>query len=224
MGMFDRFYNPPEAEERESDAERITGVRLVAHVAFSQIWALIKLNVLFVLSCLPVVTIPMSCAAASSVCVMLLERRPVFVWHDFWKAFAANWKRAAAAGWSLLAVVVLGVIGTWFYSSSNIPGGYILAGLAGAFGIWAFAAATYVFPMVLSTDLGIKDLIRNSALLVPMRFPQNLALMVFDLLMIGIGVLLIPYTIWFLPLIGCMLIALVGTWNAGVGIAKVVVE
>ncbi|KAB8290339.1 YesL family protein [Bifidobacterium avesanii] len=230
MKFIDNIYNPPEPRKdgRSDDEGRDAkhgSAAIVWDVVTHHTWELIKLNVLVFVTCLPIVTIPMAAAAATSLFRDMIGGRVVFVWHDYFKAWGAYWKRASVIGLPILAVSLLGAFGAWFYSSSTVVpglGGVAFAGLCGAAALVALAMMIYLFPMLVVTDLSRQEIWRNSLLLVPLRFPSTLLTFLFDLLIVAVGVLLLPYSFFVLPLFGLSLIGLAGTQSALKGIAQFV--
>lgn len=235
MKFIDNIYNPPEPNKDDRrggntgdagrDAANANSAAIVWDVVTHRTWDLIKLNVLVFVTCLPIVTIPMAAAAATSLYRDMINGRVLFVWHDYFKAWGEQWKRASAIGLPILAVVLLGAFGAWFYSSSSAvpgPGGVVFAGLCGAAAIVALAVMIYLFPMLVATDLGRKEIWRNALLLVPLRFPATLLTFLFDLAVTAVGVLLLPYSFFVLPLFGLSLIGLAGTQTGLKGIAQFV--
>ena len=74
----------------DKDAPKPEGLRLLGAVLCREWWDLLRLNVLFIAACLPLVTVPAAYAAAVSVCVAMIEDRNVYLWRDFWAAFRAK--------------------------------------------------------------------------------------------------------------------------------------
>ncbi|MBE5951364.1 MAG: DUF624 domain-containing protein [Lachnospiraceae bacterium] len=64
----------------------------------SRLWDMLKLNILWVICSLPVVTIGASTAAAFSVTLKMVDDREGYVARDFLKAFKANLKQGIPAG------------------------------------------------------------------------------------------------------------------------------
>lgn len=216
MNLFGMFYGNGEGHESSRQAHP-EGIRLHFSVIKWHWGRLIALNLIFIVSCIPVVTIPCAMTAMSKVTGLFLQRRICYPTHDYLKAFGAEWKRSTLAGWTLWLIVLLGAFGAWLYPKLNIPGGVALAGVCIMFVLFAFAAMIYVFPMIAFTDLRVRDLLKNGILLAVMKLPQTVAALLVAVAIIAFSYLLLPWTVWVMPVLGFSLIALTGTyvaWNA----------
>jgi len=91
------------------DAPAKTGFALLADVVARNWWELVQLNLLVLLCCLPLVTIPAALVAAARICVLMLEDRPTYLGRDFFEAFRQRLWKATAVG--LVATVAIGLSG-----------------------------------------------------------------------------------------------------------------
>ncbi|NMM93079.1 DUF624 domain-containing protein [Bifidobacterium oedipodis] len=226
MNFTDRIVNPPEPSlsQQESAARPLTGIRLFGHLVCAYPWVLVKLNVLFVISCIPIVTIPVALAAMTDVLGMVAERRMVFVWRDYRSAWRKLWKRAYVVGAPYCVTMLVAVIGVRFYLGLDSSMGVAFAGICAIFTVWGFVAGAYVFAMVSGTALRASQVWRNAALLVMARFQSSLLVVVFDVVVLAVGVVLLPWTIAVLPLFGLSLIGLAGTVMSKEGMAALVLR
>lgn len=197
-----------------------TGLVLVGEVLRFNFGKLIGLNLLFLAACVPIITIPSAMAAMSRVLGLMLAHRPYFLFYDFRMAFVRNWKRASAAGWSILGLLIVSAVALWLYPRGGVPGGFVLAAVCLMVMAYFAAAAFFVFPMVVSTDLSVREILKNAFLLPLIRLPYTL------LSLLGTAVVLIvcfgflPFSALLFPLLGCSLIGLLQTESALAGIRK----
>ena len=91
------------------DAPKKTGLALFVDILGREWWELVKLNLLFILFSLPLVTLPAAQVAATRICVAMVEDRNCYLWRDFWETFRARFVAATLAGISL--GVAFGVTG-----------------------------------------------------------------------------------------------------------------
>ncbi len=84
-----------------------TGLRLFGRDPRREWWELVKLNLLFVVFSLPLVTLPAAHAAAVRISVAMVEDRNIYLWRDFRSAFV----RAVGRGPAWPALVAGG--GRW---------------------------------------------------------------------------------------------------------------
>jgi uncharacterized membrane protein YesL len=89
------------------DAPKKTGIPLIVETAWREGLELMKLNLLFILYALPIVTMPAAIAALMRVTLAMAEDRNVYLWADFHAAFCRHFVRASLA--ALLVVAAIGI-------------------------------------------------------------------------------------------------------------------
>lgn len=99
------------------DAPAPTGLRLLAQVLGREWWELIKLNLVFIAFCLPLVTLPAAYFAMSRICVRMIEDRNVYLLRDFWEGFRSQFVRASLLGFALAAATALAVLAVRSYAA-----------------------------------------------------------------------------------------------------------
>ena len=133
---------------------------------WSQIfWDLIALNVLWLVCCLPIVTIGASTAAMHSVTRKMAACEYYTVWQGFWHGFRENWKQGTAV--TLIVGLVLAVSCADFFIGLRGAG---LTGLACQFvGVLGILAGVFslslAFPVLTRYRLPLKTVLKNAALL-----------------------------------------------------------
>jgi uncharacterized membrane protein YesL len=151
----------------EKDAPKKHGLALFCDVLVQEFWTLIELNLIFVLACLPVVTIGPALGAMTDVLMKMVRDQNVYLWRDFWSAFRQQWKRnflAGLPGLLLLALVPLtvlvylpllnqGVVYLLLFAAALLL--CLVGGLA-----WG-----YIYPMTVVTDLPLPTVWKNALLL-----------------------------------------------------------
>lgn len=222
MNLFGAFYG---GSAHESDRQaHPTGVRLFFSVIKWHWSRLIKLNLLFLLTCVPIVTIPCAMTAMSKTMGLLLRRKICYPAHDFFKAFAAEWKRSSLVGLVLWGALLLAGFGVWAYSRMEMSMGLAFAAVCALIAVVAMSAMIYAFPMVAFTELRVRDVLKNAVLLAQMRFPQTLLVLVEVFALIALTYFGGVWTVWILPLIGFSLIALTGTYVAWGAMSQYVIR
>jgi hypothetical protein len=89
----------------DKDAPKRTGLALFVQIFAREWWELVKLNLLFILASLPLVTLPAACFATASICRAMVEDRNVYLLRDFSEAFRRH--ALVASVWSIATGVVL---------------------------------------------------------------------------------------------------------------------
>ena len=92
------------------DAPEKTGAEWVGETLVREFWQLVKLNVLFLLCCLPVVTFGVARAAMARCTVNMARDVPNDVWTDFLAALRQDTVRNLLCGLAELALLWMGVM------------------------------------------------------------------------------------------------------------------
>jgi uncharacterized membrane protein YesL len=119
------------------DVPKPTGLRLLAQVLRREWFELVKLNLLCIVFCLPLVTLPAAWFATTSICVSMIEDRNVYLLRDFWTAFRSRFWAATALGAALCAVVAAAIVALCTY-----------------FGL-AVASPLFVVPFAIATTVAV---------------------------------------------------------------------
>ncbi len=124
-----------------------------------------------------------------------------FLVSDFFEHTKKNWKQGLVLSILSTVVTYLFVTAFLFYLKSGLPTGIVL-GVGIVLGIVLLTMSFYTYPMVVTFDMKLKDIIKNAWLFSLAKLPQNL----FFLIIIGAIHLLL---IWFAPLVWMILMAVV---------------
>ena len=82
---------------QEKEPPQASGPRLFFRIIGQEAAAVMKLNLLFLLCCLPVITIPPALLALWQVIHRMTAEEAVRSWDQFWNAFRQGWKRGCGA-------------------------------------------------------------------------------------------------------------------------------
>lgn len=76
----------------------------------AKIFDLILLNLLFIFSCVPIITIGASTSALSYVTLKMVRGEDPYIWQNFWKSFRQNFKQGTLIWvFSILVFIFLGM-------------------------------------------------------------------------------------------------------------------
>lgn len=100
---------------QEEALPKAAGPRLFFRIIGQEAASLLILNLLFLLSCLPVLTIPAALLALRQVSRRLVTGQAVRSWSQYWSAFRAGWKRAYGAFVLTALPLAASGYGAWFY-------------------------------------------------------------------------------------------------------------
>jgi uncharacterized membrane protein YesL len=99
----------------DPDAPEKTGPARLLEIFQLECTTLLKLNLLFLVSCIPLVTIPPALFAMNQVVRKMVLDQPVDCLYDYKTAFRTYWKRGYAAFFLTAVPLVCAGYGVWFY-------------------------------------------------------------------------------------------------------------
>lgn len=211
-----RWYEPrKDTPGIDKNAPKKKGFALFLETLWREFFPLIKLNLLFLLSCVPIVTIPAAITAANRITVTMVRDRNYFMWTDYWTAFKRDFGRSALAG--ILLAVALGLFGlsTWFYftlSQSVHKLFLILAGCSVCLLLTAYFTALYFFPMLAMVELPTVTLLKNSIIMAYTCFKRTLPAALITLALGAVSLGLLPYSLVYLVFISLSLNSLISNF------------
>lgn len=144
--FFQEDFNAPE----ERELPKATGPRLFFRILGQEAASLLLLNLIFLLSCLPVVTVPPALLALHQVVRRMLTDKPVRSWEQYWEAFRKGWKRAYGA-FALTALPLAAAgYGAWFYLGlvRISPVGYLPFAFCAVVFLIALLASSYLYGLL----------------------------------------------------------------------------
>ena len=148
------------------DAAPKTAFALLADVIARNWWELIQLNLLILLACLPLVTIPAALVAGARICVSMLEDRPVYLGRDFLEAFRQRFWKAIALGLLASAAIALPAYAAFIFLQAARDS-IILAlplAIAASTALFAAIAAAYALALLALRDQPLGLLLKRALL------------------------------------------------------------
>lgn len=179
----------------EKDAPPKTGLALFFEILVREFWQLLKLNLLFVVCALPLVTFGAARAALSRCTMNMVRDVPNDVWDDFRQELKKDFSRNTALG--LLELFALGML-MLLLSLPGIRSNTVACVVLLALTAIVVLVLGYLWPMVVAVDVPLRAAIKNAAVLA-LAFPQHsLPALVVALLLYGLSFWLFPLS---LPLV-----------------------
>jgi uncharacterized membrane protein YesL len=127
----------------------------------SRFWDMIKLNLLWLLCSLPIVTMGASTAAAFSITLKMVDEQEGYIAKDFFKAFKSNLKQGSIMGiLFLIALVALWLDFQFFNLLDTNPVIFLIMGFVGIF-IFTLTFL-YAFPLLARYQNSIINTMKNS--------------------------------------------------------------
>lgn len=156
---------------------------------------LVKLNMIWILFCIPIVTIGAANAALHEIALQILNAEEGYIVPSFYKAFRKNWKKATKL-WIPLFVVGIGIyMDVMFWQQINGVVADTMKGLVLVIGMLYLFLSIYSYPLTVHMETGVKLTIQNSALLAFKYLPKTIYMAVW------IGILWMIGKIWAIGLL-----------------------
>lgn len=151
----------------------------------SRFSALVLLNILWLLCCMPLITIGVSTTAMHSVTLKMVRNEEGYIVRDFFHSFKQNFKQATAI-W-LIVLVYTGVLLAEVVFCIHGPqqARWLLA-LTGVFIICGLMTVTYVFPVLAFFDDSLLRTVKNAFLMAAADLPRTVFMIAVNLLPIFI--------------------------------------
>ncbi len=179
-------------------------------------WRLVRLNIMTFIFCIPIVTIGPAIAGMTKVLRNYTLDKSAFMFHEFWKGFSNNWKQSLPIGLLDTLFAISAAAALYVYprmgDAAVQQGGSgtiytVLCVISVSFAVTLFMMNFYIMPMIIATDLKLKDIVKNSFFLTCIALKKNLitllivAVTVFLLILTDMGVfLLVP--LWAISFLG----------------------
>lgn len=230
-----------------------TGFFKFWEICFRHMWKLIKLNMLYCIFLVPFFIMMSLVASGDNITVEnlkwlwlmvfcgimgpataamarvarnLSQERPTFVGHEFFKAFKTNLKQGLIMGYVDTVALVSFMVGLPIYSQAAQQNSalYIPYVLCVIFMMIFFMMHFYIYPMMCSAELGLRQIFKNSLFLVIIGIKKTMFTFLAALTVILVFYIFMPYSgilILFLPF---SFIAFVACYNCYPIIRKHVIQ
>ena len=136
------------------------------------------LNVLYLVCCIPVITIGAATTALYYNTLKMAENRESYVWREFLRTFKENFKQATII-WMIILVIgavlvgdflVMGVIGSQALAS-------VTAIVVIVVGVFLILTAVYVFPVLARFDNSVLNIMKYALLMAIRHLPSTVVIL-----------------------------------------------
>lgn len=196
FGFFD--YNKP-GKGVEKNAPPKKRLALFFEIYVRKFWKLIQLNFLFLVFCLPIVTIIPAWTAMMKITTNYALERPVFLYADFFAAFRENFKKSLIAGVLFLGVLLIQSISGQMYwqAIATSPFFYLPMMIVFSLALVVLFSFAYLSVMIPLLDMNLKPMIQNALRLTVLGVKGNLILTGATLFLVGLVVGFFPFSFFF---------------------------
>ena len=174
MGLFNSYQKEGKGVSKDQKTPRLI---LFFQIYFRKFWKLILVNLLYVLFCLPIVTIGPATAGMTKILRNFAREEHAFLWGDFIETFKKNFKQAFLV--SLLEFFVFGFLIldllSVFYLPNQLMKILSLAAIAFSLTVCVFMHY-YIYNMMVTFNLNTRQLLKNAFIFCWAGFFRNLFL------------------------------------------------
>ncbi len=166
--------------------------------AMVTLWDAVKLNFMWILFSLPIITIGASTTAAFSVTLKMIENNEGHVVRQFIQAFKENWKQGIPMGLIVLVVAYCAYLN--FEIFNQLPDGSVLLLISGVLIIFfGLLHITYAFPLSARYKNSLRETFSNSKEIAIKFFFRTVLLWILIALLIVVFIL--NYTLMLIGLL-----------------------
>ncbi len=166
---------------------------------FRKLFTIMQMNVMFLLCCIPIITIGPATAGMTHIFREVSEERPIFIWTDFRKAMKQHFKQGFLI-WliNLILWVFLLLDGLILYSRPSIFT-MIILGLLGIIAIVFLMMQIYLHPLMITGKFTVLEIYKNAFLLALSKIYQTLGIL--------IAIVLVSWVLYSIEILSLFLLA-----------------
>ncbi|QAY60204.1 DUF624 domain-containing protein [Microbacterium protaetiae] len=155
--------------------------------------AFVALNVVYLVTCLPIVTIGAATSALYEVTIRYADDESGRPLKDYFPAFGRNFRRASLASLVLLVPVILMAYSVVFWWANPSVLGGIAAVVAALAAVYLFIAWMYAMALVAWFDAALKQTLKNALLLPGAESARTFGIILIPLALVVITLLFPPF-------------------------------
>ncbi len=224
--LFSFLHSPPPRKGVDKTIKKKKKIFSFTEIYFQKFWKLIQLNFIFILFCMPIITIGPALSATSYIIKNFATYNPIFLFHDFLQSFKENFKKSLIINIFFLLISFILYISLSFYGQnmqSNkimiIPYLFILLSCV----IFIFMNY-YINMMIVLVDLKLIKIIKNSFLLAFLCIKSNLFISILIGIILYIHLLIAPFSIFLFFIVGFITIQYIINCNSYFYIEKYIIK
>jgi uncharacterized membrane protein YesL len=173
MNVFSRYHHWRDRPGKGIDAPPPDkGLKRLSFIVQTHFFKLIKLNLLFIVLCIPVITIPASLAGMTRVLMRLTREGICDLWTDFFMEFKADFTKRLLS-WLVLTVVPAIIAASLTLTISGAP----VTGLWIALSAVTYTIQGYLFPLWSILNVPVGANIKNAFALCAMEWKRSLLML-----------------------------------------------
>lgn len=152
------------------------------------------LNIVFAVTCLPVITAGASMTAMNSVFMKIINERDFSIFKDYFKAFKENFAKSTAIwllGLTVGAIVYLDIVYWAVYGLDDGAYAYVMLVFSCIAGVFLLMMLHTAFPLISRFEMNLKELITNIFRITVRDIFYCLEAVIFTVLIVGVTIYMI---------------------------------
>lgn len=194
--FFKNYYNPGPGIDKSAPPKK--GLALYIDLLTVDFWGFVSLNMLYVICCLPIVTIGGATLSYTEMCCKLIRNEHVFIFSDFFDSFKQNFKKGILFSVILLLIsfdLLIIYTNTITYFEKGLGSeGIIFWSIASILSILLTSLIAYLIPMVASINLDFIFQVKNAFILMIVCGWRTLAVSAFNIAVFVLGFTYFPFS------------------------------
>ena len=181
----------------------------------SRVFDLMVLNIIFLIMCIPIVTIGANFTAMYYVTLKMIKNEETYIFRTYWKSFRENFKQATAIWLIMLAVLIVLILDLMLVINMSGAVTYLRFVFLVLICFEAMVLS-YVFPVLSRFDNTVKNTIKNSMLMAIRHLPWTIMILLVNispmLIYLFSTTKIVNYLILLMFLLGFSSVALGCSW------------
>ncbi len=198
MGLFKPNYNAEGPGVRKDEEQKPAFVRFFLALK-NRFWQIVLLNIVYVFACLPVITIGPATAGMTYVMRNFSQSKHADFFSDFIEKAKEHFWKSLLVTVIDAAVAALAFYAFRFWSAPELQTSSVIRTIALVFVFLSsyivICMNFYIFPMMVSFDLPLKNLIKNSIILSMYKILPTLAMLLFNAVITLLCVVFFPMSL-----------------------------
>jgi len=150
------------------------------------------LNLIFVITCVPIVTIGPALTALYSVTLKMVKGEDAYIFKSYFKAFKENFKISFFTWMIILVALIIFGVDYRIMTASDISMSGVFAVLFLTLMFICFMVSLYLFPYIARFENTLKDSFRNAILIALASLPWTFLLVALTGAVVAVSILVIP--------------------------------
>ncbi len=132
------------------------------------------LNLIYVISCIPIITIGASTTALYYTTLKMAENKESYVWRDYWNAFKQNFRQATVIWIIEFAACAVVVLDLMIAGGLSTQLGTVIAITVVVIAIFLVLLGLYVFPLLARFENTVIKTMKNAVLIAIRHLPSTI--------------------------------------------------